>query len=282
MEQDDAKIAEKWWSGTSEPSGAAAEPPAAESADWEALRQKFATSHEAQPASKGAHSSRALRTFVLLVAILFALLVGGSLLVLSGGSHLPAQVRDTMGALFEEAPAQAVSAVEPSQEKARRPKAKINGRKVSNARESEVIVPSVVKEEPPFTIEVIDRNRRTVVHAYEDPLHIAVEDPSLVSTVAPDVPSLVIEEKIRPDGSFRTTTNVGASVVLTGIIGTDGKMRDLSVVRGPVEFVPAAMEAVRRWRFGVAQQEGLPTERPARVTVNMAIKSDGQPSGSLK
>lgn len=288
MEQDDAKIAESWWSGTAgrgadevvAPAAAAEDP-----TDWDSLRQKFVASHAAAPEQQGSRQRRVLRSLVLFLTVVVVLVVAASFLVVAGHPTMSAGIRDTIGALLDEAPSPDVTAPqkEPTpaprkQSRARRGRAPV-AVPVPNA---EGRIEAAVREEPPFTIEVIDRNRRTVVHAYDNPLQVAVGARPLVTGTAPEVPSLVIEETIGPGGAISRSTNVGGSVVLSGIVATDGRMRDLQVVRGPAEFVPAAMEAIRRWRFTVLQENGVPVERPARVTVNMAIKADGAASATTK
>ena len=280
VEHDDVKIAENWWSGTSGSAGAAGQakpvsPP--ESSDWDTLRQKFVSSHDPEPAVKRAHSSRLVRVLVLCLAVGVILLGGLALLLFGTPSVVPTQIQESLDGMFTDAPSGSTPSADAPKQIPQNRKMRRAGKSGPAKRPVAVSDPGV-EEEGPFTIEVIDRNRRTVMHAYQDPLQMDIEQPTIVPGSAPDVPSLVIEETLKPDGSLRTTTNVGASVVLSGVIGTDGKMRDLTVVRGPSEFVPAAMEAVRRWRFAVAQHHGFPAARAARVTVNMAIKADGQTS----
>jgi hypothetical protein len=284
VEQDDAKIAEKWWSGTAGSqtgdAGAGADPKLESSTDWESLRQKFVLTHDSQTAGKRAHSTRGFRTLMFLFGILGVIVAGASLLVLAGDSVVPERVRDSLSALLDQPPV----AVAPTEEQ---PPAGVS-RKKSRARrgnaqgdvfrESRPRVEATAREASPFIIEVIDGNRRTVVRAYDDPVLLAVDQPQPVTVTSPEVPTLVIEETIGAGGTVSTTTNVGASVVLSGIVTPDGHMRDLRVVRGPAEFVPAAMEAIRRWRFTVKRDDGVAVERPARVTVNLAIKADGAPS----
>jgi hypothetical protein len=287
VEQDDAKIAESWWSGTAgRGADEVAAPPAAaeDPTDWDSLRQKFVASHAPPSEQQGSRQRRVLRPLLLFVALVTVLAAGASLLVLAGHPTMSAGIRDTIGALLDEASSPGVTAAkdEPVPAGPKKNRARRGSAPVAAMPKAEAPINTAIREEAPFTIEVIDRNRRTVVHAYDNPLEVAVGTRPLVTDIAPEVPSLVIEETIGPGGAVSRTTNVGGSVVLSGIVATDGRMRDLRVVRGPAEFVPAAMEAIRRWRFTVLQQDGIPVERPARVTVNMAIKADGAASTTTK
>jgi TonB family protein len=70
----------------------------------------------------------------------------------------------------------------------------------------------------------------------------------------------------------------GGPVVLSLIVGTDGKPQDLKVYTsaGP-EMDKTALEAVRRWRFKPATCEGQPMETLIMVAVNVTRHIGSQP-----
>jgi TonB family protein len=73
-------------------------------------------------------------------------------------------------------------------------------------------------------------------------------------------------------------TKVEGSVELQALVGTDGSIQELHVVRGPAVLGSAAREAVLQWKFKPFTQNGVAVETYARITVNFTIRVvDGSP-----
>ncbi len=64
---------------------------------------------------------------------------------------------------------------------------------------------------------------------------------------------------------------VEGKVVLKGVIGTDGKMRNLQVTKGPHELRQAAIDAVTRWVYHPYTHNGELVEVATTVTVNFTM-----------
>ena len=64
---------------------------------------------------------------------------------------------------------------------------------------------------------------------------------------------------------------IEGKVVLKGVIGTDGKMRDLQVVAGPDELRQAAIDAVMHWVYHPYTDHGGLVEVKTTVTVNFSM-----------
>lgn len=60
---------------------------------------------------------------------------------------------------------------------------------------------------------------------------------------------------------------ISGPVELEGIIGTDGRIRDLHALSGNPLLVPAALEAVRQWVYEPTRLNGKPVEVIAPITV---------------
>lgn len=76
--------------------------------------------------------------------------------------------------------------------------------------------------------------------------------------------------------------NVQGSVVLEAVIGTDGVIQNMRVVRGPAILAAAAQQAIREWRFKPLYQNGQAVESKADITVNFTIKvGDSLPGATL-
>jgi protein TonB len=63
-------------------------------------------------------------------------------------------------------------------------------------------------------------------------------------------------------------------VVLTAIIGKDGNIQNLQVVSGHPLLAPAAIEAVKQWRYKPFVLNGQPVEVETTVTVNFRVHSE--------
>jgi TonB family protein len=76
--------------------------------------------------------------------------------------------------------------------------------------------------------------------------------------------------------------NVQGSVVLEALIGTDGMIETVRVLRGPAIWSSAAQQAVREWKFKPIYQHGQAVESKATITVNFTIRvGDSLPSSTL-
>ena len=66
--------------------------------------------------------------------------------------------------------------------------------------------------------------------------------------------------------------HVEGQVVLQAVIGKDGNIKDLKVLRGPAELVPAAVGAVQQWRYRPYRLNGEPVEVDTQITVNFMLQ----------
>jgi protein TonB len=64
---------------------------------------------------------------------------------------------------------------------------------------------------------------------------------------------------------------IAGVVELTGIIGVDGRWRELRVLRGHPLLAPAAIEAVRQWIYAPTTLNGEPVEVIAPITVTFRL-----------
>jgi protein TonB len=63
-------------------------------------------------------------------------------------------------------------------------------------------------------------------------------------------------------------------VVLTAIISKDGNIQNLQVVGGHPMLAPAAIEAVKHWRYKPFLLNGQPVEVETTVTVTFHVRSE--------
>lgn len=82
----------------------------------------------------------------------------------------------------------------------------------------------------------------------------------LINKVEPSYPVLAREARVQ------------GTVVLTAIISKDGTIQNLQVLSGHPMLVPAAINAVKQWRFRPYLLNGQPVEVETTVTVNFTLE----------
>lgn len=93
------------------------------------------------------------------------------------------------------------------------------------------------------------------------PQHISegVMEAALLHKVQPQYPKLA------------QITHVSGTVQLRAIIGTDGRIRELEVLSGNALLQPAAVAAVREWRYRPTMLNGQAVEVETLITVNFIL-----------
>jgi protein TonB len=81
----------------------------------------------------------------------------------------------------------------------------------------------------------------------------------LVRQVKPQYPQIAVQARIQ------------GTVVLQAVIAKDGTVRDLRLVSGHPMLVPAAIEAVKLWRYRPYLLNGEPVEVDTQINVNFTL-----------
>jgi protein TonB len=87
----------------------------------------------------------------------------------------------------------------------------------------------------------------------------AIVPPAKVRHVAPVYPSIALAARVQ------------GVVILDAVIGEDGTVRELRILRSVPLLDQAALEAVRQWRFTPTLLNGQPTPVIMSVTVSFAL-----------
>ncbi|MGA8154218.1 MAG: energy transducer TonB [Terriglobales bacterium] len=82
---------------------------------------------------------------------------------------------------------------------------------------------------------------------------------NLIHRVQPEYPPLARQARIQ------------GTVVLRAVISTEGRIENLQVLSGHPLLVPAAMEAVRQWRYRPYSLNDQPVEVETQITVNFTL-----------
>lgn len=67
---------------------------------------------------------------------------------------------------------------------------------------------------------------------------------------------------------------IEGKVTLSAVIDREGRVAELTLVSGDSTFVPAAMDAVRRWRYAPTLRNGQPVEVVTRIEVEFRLAYD--------
>jgi len=115
-----------------------------------------------------------------------------------------------------------------------------------------------IKPTPPEPVRESEKHVTAVQAEPTGPLRLPGGDVRLahpIYRVEPHYPQMAIAARI------------SGPVELEGIIGTDGRIRDLHALSGNPVLVPAALEAVRQWVYEPTLLNGKPVEVIAPITV---------------
>jgi protein TonB len=81
----------------------------------------------------------------------------------------------------------------------------------------------------------------------------------LIRQIKPQYPPLARQARIQ------------GQVILQAVIGKDGKVQNLHLISGHPMLVPAAMEAVKQWRYRPYYLNGAPVEVDTQIVVNFTL-----------
>lgn len=100
------------------------------------------------------------------------------------------------------------------------------------------------------------------------PVHPDIKQPraSVIRRSVMDPGMLIVKVDPKYPPMARQTRTQGP-VVLTALIGRDGHIENLHAVSGHPLLIPAALEAVRQWRYRPTMLNGQPVEVETQVTV---------------
>jgi TonB family protein len=81
----------------------------------------------------------------------------------------------------------------------------------------------------------------------------------LISSIPPAYPQEARDKSIQ------------GTVLLQVILAKDGTVKELRALEGPPELIPAALDAVKQWRYSVTQLNGEPVEVESEVSVLFSL-----------
>jgi protein TonB len=152
---------------------------------------------------------------------------------------------------------------------------------------------------PPLEVEVVAGDSHRVIRPGSDSVHVDLQpgDPpqpapemttpgetetaaSVTSNASERVQmsanaSAIVTSPVRPSYPLLARQmKVQGSVILEALIGKDGIIQNLQVVRGPHILASAAQDAVRQWHFKPHLEGSEAVETEAKITVNFTISTN--------
>ena len=102
-------------------------------------------------------------------------------------------------------------------------------------------------------------------------------------TVGGDVQAAMLLQQVRPVyPSMARTARIAGNVRLKAVIGTDGKIKNLTAVSGHPLLVDAAMNAVRQWVYMPTMLDGISVEVNTEIVVRFGWLRRALRPGSYK
>jgi protein TonB len=84
--------------------------------------------------------------------------------------------------------------------------------------------------------------------------------------------SALIVKKVQPVyPEAAKKAHIQGEVVLRAIIGKEGDVENLQVVSGPAELAPAAIDAVKQWKYRPYMKDGQAVEVETEISVNFTL-----------
>jgi TonB family protein len=112
---------------------------------------------------------------------------------------------------------------------------------------------------------IIPPSNPPVLKAADTPSAHESSSPPTVSQVTP----AALIYKVNPEyPAIARSARVQGSVVMRAVIGTDGAIQQLELIKGNPLLVNAAMQAAKKWRYRPALLDGKPVEIETTVTIN--------------
>ncbi len=106
----------------------------------------------------------------------------------------------------------------------------------------------------------------------KNPASVAVSPPAIIRIRTSQLDMARIVHRVEPVyPRIAVTARISGTVELRGVIGTDGKIRELKVLRGHPMLVNAAVEAVRQWIYEPTRLSGQAVEVDAPIIVTFRL-----------
>ena len=107
----------------------------------------------------------------------------------------------------------------------------------------------------------------------DQPVKPSAAAPPIRVNVGGDVKMARLVRRVEPVyPTLARQPRISGTVELTGVIGVDGRIRELQVVNGHPLLARAALEAVGQWVYEPTLLNGKPVEVIAPITVNFILK----------
>jgi len=144
----------------------------------------------------------------------------------------------------------------------------------------------IYRDGKPINPEVAGPSSGSMTGSVTAPMTAASETERLAETASPTLPANpsqssslpgaltggILVHRVNPAYPTEAlAAHLEGDVVLQGVVGTDGLVRDIHAVSGDARLVEAAMEAVRHWRYEPFLSNGEPVDVLSTLTVHFRL-----------
>jgi periplasmic protein TonB len=93
-----------------------------------------------------------------------------------------------------------------------------------------------------------------------------------VTAVSPEIANNYLIRRVEPEyPEAARRQNIQGPVTLSALVDNDGSARSVTIQSGDSALAPAALEAVKQWRFKPYRVNGRATEFTTQITVNFRL-----------
>ncbi len=105
------------------------------------------------------------------------------------------------------------------------------------------------------------------------------ESPAPVQVPPESVQNLLLRRVVPTYPPLARQARIQGAVVLNITISKSGEVRDVELVSGHPILAPAAIEAIKQWRYRPYERDGQPVEIETTVQINFSLPEYLQPAG---
>ncbi|MBV9573527.1 MAG: TonB family protein [Acidobacteriales bacterium] len=126
--------------------------------------------------------------------------------------------------------------------------------------------------EPPAPEVAKSDTRKASAPKSEDPANTEDQRPTGPVQISSDAANKALVKRIEPRYPEEARAQrIQGNVILDVIVGKDGQVHGLNVIRGDSDLAAAASAAVGQWRFKPLMRSGQPEEFETKVSVNFSL-----------
>jgi TonB family protein len=126
------------------------------------------------------------------------------------------------------------------------------------------------------TVEVLMKCSFAVLLVSFGLIRAVAQDSQALLSVPEETMQALLIHKVKPVPPGEPGMRIAGTVVLNAVINKDGVIESLHMMSEHPSLLPAAIEAVKQWRYRRYEVNGIPKAVTTRIRVEFADASDGE------